>query len=181
MSKITFRADDALIEAVEALDGSKSEIMRDALRTYLETDSPTESIGHRPIEESLDEIVSRHVDEILDERLEQHGEGPGMTVHVTVDGTEAGSATVNGEAVDETASGRESTSHIEESRHTNDHDGRECASCGVDLDPDHVYCPNCGDHAARAFYCECGEELRPDWSFCPGCGRRTASAEFLEQ
>ncbi|TKX76890.1 ribbon-helix-helix protein, CopG family, partial [Halorubrum sp. SD626R] len=32
MSKITFRADDDLVERLEACDASKSEVMREALR-----------------------------------------------------------------------------------------------------------------------------------------------------
>ncbi|MFC4550564.1 MULTISPECIES: double zinc ribbon domain-containing protein [Halorussus] len=39
MSKITFRADEDLVERIEALDASKSEVMREALREYLERDS----------------------------------------------------------------------------------------------------------------------------------------------
>ena len=36
MSKITFRADDDLVERIEAHDASKSEVMREALRAYLD-------------------------------------------------------------------------------------------------------------------------------------------------
>ena len=38
MSKITFRADDELITRIEAMDASKSEVMREALRAYLGSD-----------------------------------------------------------------------------------------------------------------------------------------------
>lgn len=37
MGKITFRADDALISRLEEFDASKSEIMRDALREFIES------------------------------------------------------------------------------------------------------------------------------------------------
>ena len=39
MSKITFRADEDLVDRIEALDASKSEVMREALREYLKRDS----------------------------------------------------------------------------------------------------------------------------------------------
>nr|AAB06190.1 orf1 [Halobacterium salinarum] len=50
MSKVTFRADDDLVAAVEDLDASKSEVMRNALRAYLTThaaadDVPVESVN----------------------------------------------------------------------------------------------------------------------------------------
>lgn len=184
MSKITFRADDELVDAVEALDGSKSEIMRDALRTYLESDTRPDAVGRRPVEESLDEMVSRRVDEVLSERLEEHAVG-GSDVNVTieVEGAESATATTD-EPSQRATSGSvdlSDPSDVDGGRHTDGIGRRSCAQCGTTLESDHVYCPNCGDHAARAFYCECGEELSPDWSFCPGCGRRTASAEFLER
>jgi len=43
MSKITFRADDDLIDQLEAFDASKSEVMREALREYLGDASPSAS------------------------------------------------------------------------------------------------------------------------------------------
>ncbi|MFU8869920.1 double zinc ribbon domain-containing protein, partial [Natronococcus sp.] len=55
-----------------------------------------------------------------------------------------------------------------------------CAQCGETVDPDHVYCPNCGEKTARRLFCDCGDELRSDWSFCPGCGRRTPAADVLD-
>jgi len=39
MSKITFRADDELVDRLEACDASKSEVMREALRAHLDGDS----------------------------------------------------------------------------------------------------------------------------------------------
>ena len=40
MSKITFRADDELVERLESLELSKSEAMREALRAYLDAEEP---------------------------------------------------------------------------------------------------------------------------------------------
>jgi len=56
-----------------------------------------------------------------------------------------------------------------------------CARCGTALEPNHVYCPNCGDKTSRRVFCECGDELRSDWSFCPSCGSRTPAADVLDR
>lgn len=181
MSKITFRADDDLVDAVEELDASKSEIMRDALRTYLATDRQPDAIGRRPVEESLDELVSRRVNEALDERLdEESGDDPTVNVYLEVDGSDVRSASVDRFVDDESESGASGFSAAN-TRHQKDGvEGRTCLQCGVDLASDHVYCPNCGEHAGRATLCECGTELDPRWSFCPECGRRTVSHELLD-
>ncbi|ELY96909.1 CopG family transcriptional regulator [Natrialba chahannaoensis JCM 10990] len=92
MSKITFRADDDLVEELESLELSKSEAMRQALRSYLgydeaecktsdeahaeraATSSPTNektNIGSQ-LECLLENLVCERVDERLDERLESH-------------------------------------------------------------------------------------------------------------
>ncbi|OIB55957.1 zinc ribbon domain-containing protein [Natrialba sp. SSL1] len=93
MSKITFRADDDLVEELESLELSKSEAMRQALRSYLGHDdaerrtadearaeraaasTPTEepSLGTQ-LECMLEEFVCEHVDERLDERLESQAD-----------------------------------------------------------------------------------------------------------
>lgn len=183
MSKITFRADDDLVDAVEALDASKSEIMRNALRAYLEghAENSPEAVGHSVAEESLDQIVTRRVDELLEERLhDDHQSNHDVHVYVDVDGSDAISSTTDrspapGTADKPPASG--SSTH----RSGTEPSQQTCAQCGINLDPDHVYCPNCGEHATPTFHCECGEVLQPDWSFCPACGRRTASTEYLER
>ena len=64
MSKITFRADDELIEQLEEFDASKSEVMREALRTYLDGEASGASqngasaTGATPTEDSLDDLVA---------------------------------------------------------------------------------------------------------------------------
>lgn len=182
MSKITFRADDDLVDAVEALDRSKSEVMREALRSYLESHARPDTVGRRPVEESLDEMVARRVDEVLSDRLPGHT-GSGSDVHLTIEVAGADDARATDVDTDEavTTDAQTGGSDENEGRHTHGIGRRSCTQCGTTLEADHVYCPNCGDHVAQAFYCDCGEELSPDWSFCPGCGRRTASAEFLER
>jgi len=179
MSKITFRADDELVDAVEALDASKSEVMREALRAYLGgTTATPDAVGHSPLEESLDDIVTRRVEQVLDDRLDDVGAtGREVAIHLTVDEpTSVEDGTARAGAVGEHAS----TSDTETARPTAA-SPHQCEQCGNELDSDHVYCPNCGEHAAQAYQCECGEPLDAAWSFCPDCGRRTASVEFLER
>ena len=58
---------------------------------------------------------------------------------------------------------------------------KTCSQCGENVDPSHVYCPNCGEKTAHRVFCDCGDELRSDWAFCPSCGRRTPAADVLDQ
>ncbi|MFB6068701.1 MAG: zinc ribbon domain-containing protein [Halobacterium sp.] len=168
MSKITFRADDDLVDAVKDLDESKSEVMREALRAYLDDERvAAESSG------SVDDAVARRVDELVAERL-GGGERSARDVNVNISvepapGTRA--------SVERTAS--------EESSMDSPRDAgggrRECEQCGDELADDHVYCPNCGAKNSRRVFCECGDEIRADWAFCPHCGRRKASADALDR
>lgn len=95
MSKITFRADDDLVEELETFDTSKSEVMRQALREYLEASDTTGSesdpagrsdAGGRappssrapasgddasaPSDESLDGLVATRLDELIERRVD---------------------------------------------------------------------------------------------------------------
>lgn len=179
MSKITFRADDDLVEAVEELDASKSEIMREALRAYLEGGRPkwaAESLGRTPQTDGLDDAVAERVDAILADRLAR-GADPGraqdVNLHITVDADGA----ANAERTDEGAGASEDTPGV---AGPIGHTG-SCVRCGESLDDEHVYCPNCGEKANQRVFCECGDEVRADWSFCPHCGRRTTSADVLDR
>jgi hypothetical protein len=84
MSKITVRADDELVSRLEAMDASKSQVVREALRAYLtDVGALGEGGGERGgafIEDadggsigastgSLDEIVAERVDDRLAEQL----------------------------------------------------------------------------------------------------------------
>jgi hypothetical protein len=89
MSKITFRADDDLVERIESLDASKSEVMREALRAYL--DAPEKSNDER----SLDAVVADRVDELVNQRLaadevRMRDTGRDINVNVTLDGSGTG-------------------------------------------------------------------------------------------
>ncbi|WP_324663347.1 double zinc ribbon domain-containing protein [Haloarcula sediminis] len=205
MSKITFRADDDLVDRLEEFDASKSQVMREALRAYLDDEAESTSDADGPVTdtESIDALIADRVDALIADRLgpqTARGQPRDVNVNITLD---AGSGTVTRE---QTGSGRASdtgdegetagVSHESESRKTaadsrenaatsHEKTGSEtesaCAQCGENLAPSHVYCPNCGEKASRRVFCDCGDEIRSDWGFCPGCGRRTPAADVLDQ
>ena len=200
MSKITFRADDDLVAQLEALETSKSEAMREALRAYLE-DEVTRSNDARSDTErthagAIDDLVRDRVDERLDARLREVGLNRAstrargstsphdVTISISLDGSTDAADELD--AVDvtrarETADDeqRPAQSHEPTASQPQD-DDVQCSQCGNPLEGDHVYCPNCGEKASRRLFCECGDEIRSDWSFCPSCGRRTPAADVLE-
>lgn len=194
MSKITFRADERLIQRLEEFDASKSEVMREALREYLGNNPSDTDIGRRddtsegvdlPREtdgESLDDILAKRVDnliaervdKVVAERLETGGsfrKPQDVHVNITMD-TDSGSATVDREEE------RKTTPQDTES--SSEDEGKTCKQCGDTLSPSTVYCPNCGEKASHRVFCECGDEIRSDWAFCPSCGRRTPAADVLD-
>lgn len=177
MSKITFRADDDLVAQLEAFDASKSEVMREALRTYLE-DGDRQPSDSEPepepasAEESLDDLIVERVDAVLADRLGERRQPQPQDVNVNISLEDA---VASQSATPTTSDAEESTDTVTE-RGTE----RTCSQCGETVSDDHVYCPNCGEKAARRVFCECGDELRSDWSFCPSCGRRTAAADVLD-
>ncbi|SEW08207.1 double zinc ribbon domain-containing protein [Halobacterium jilantaiense] len=172
MSKVTFRADDDLVAAVEDLDASKSEVMREALRTYL-TESRVDAGG------SLDAMVADRVDGLVGDAAEPAGRSGGardVNINITVE-------TDDGASVDAESSGTgQRAADAGRGRQQPGGDGeRSCKQCGSSLSGEHVYCPNCGEKASHRVFCECGDEVRADWAFCPHCGRRTASADALDR
>jgi Arc/MetJ-type ribon-helix-helix transcriptional regulator len=168
MSKITFRAEDDLVERVERLDASKSEVMREALRAYLDEHEPARG-GRESQEATLDELVAERVDAMLAERTTTGG-GQDLDLTISLEGVE-GAGRVGRSAASDAADVEAPAS---------DAGTHACGQCGTDLADDHVYCPNCGEKASRRVFCDCGDELRSDWAFCPGCGRRTPAADVLD-
>ncbi|WP_265108389.1 double zinc ribbon domain-containing protein [Halosolutus halophilus] len=174
MSKITFRADDDLVDELETLDASKSEVMREALRAYL-TDAEQRE-GNQNADEGvrqdgtgpIDDLIRERVDTLLSERVGERPPREPQDVNVSI--------TLDGNAADRNTDVSQSTGVPAEPA---DRD-RRCSQCGEDVDADHVYCPNCGEKASRRSFCECGDELRSDWAFCPSCGRRTPAADVLD-
>ena len=175
MSKVTFRADDDLVAAVEDLDASKSEVMREALRAYL-AENRVEAGG------SLDAVVADRVDELVGDAIgglpERRERARDVNVNITVE-TDDG-ATVDAEPAG-AAAGSPTAADAGRRQQPDVGDARSCNQCGSSLSGDHVYCPNCGEKASHRVFCECGDEVRADWAFCPHCGRRTASADALDR
>lgn len=187
MSKITFRADDELIEQLEEFDQSKSEVMREALRAYLEDAAPADSPAHTsstPTSDgdgSIDDLIAERVDAIIGDRLNgafTPQQPQDVNVNITLDGATAAEEAVSADdrktAVDEPADVSDTPETPTEQRKT-------CNQCGEELSPEHVHCPNCGEKASRRVFCDCGDEVRSDWAYCPGCGRRTPAADVLDQ
>ena len=170
MSKITFRAADDLVERLEAFDASKSEVMREALRTYLDGAEREE-----PPNGSSDRLEALLVEHAFASR-----EPPAINVNVTVDGDSAEpDVSVDREAA-ERKTDSDTADDAAESRNAGD--GRNaCSQCGEEMAAGHVYCPNCGEKGAHRVFCDCGDELRSDWAFCPSCGRRTPAADVLDR
>jgi len=163
MSKITFRADDALVERLDGLDASKSEVMREALREFLDRQPGVSSATQG--ESSIgDDPVAERVDELLTERL---GEEIARDVNVNIALDTPGDATVEG------ITGSESGGSTADAGH--------CTQCGHDVDESHAYCPNCGGELQAAPKCECGQEISDDWAFCPGCGRRSPASDVFDR
>ena len=198
MSKITFRADDDLVEQIEALDASKSEVMREALREYLDAEADAEP-APRETEESvntasegtsLDGVLEARVDELVTERLAARERRPrDRAQDINVNVTLESDAPVRAADADAARERRavDATTHsepvrAEPSQTASDARGEtDCGQCGETLSDDHVYCPNCGEKAARRLFCDCGDEIRSDWGFCPSCGRRTPAADVFDQ
>ena len=175
MGKITFRADDDLVEVIEAFDASKSEVMREALRSYLEShraDAPGSSRQPRPAADgrpSIDDLIADRVDDAVDRRLAESSPSD-VTVTVSLDQRKTGTERLERQEIPDEQTALEGDST----------DDRECKQCGETLADDHVYCPNCGEKTANRLFCECGDEVRSDWAFCPSCGRRTPAADVLD-
>ena len=193
MSKITFRADDDLVEQLEACDASKSEVMREALRSHLggDTADPSDASDETidaAITDRLDDLIADRLDAALEARLGGTSgfspaaytpENPGeINVNVTIDapGADESDAHVTRETTENTdAHTRKTPSDPAPQTREN-----ACGGCGENVPADHVYCPNCGEKQSHRAFCECGDELRTDWAFCPGCGRRTPAADVLK-
>jgi len=180
MSKMTFRADDELIEQLEGFDSSKSEVMRRALREYLEghpkADVNTAETDENTDSDSIDALLAERIDAMIEERLGRstpRRPPRDVNVNITLDSDSDADTAVEQDAR-KTDAGEAS-----DTRDTADEERKTCGQCGENLDGEHVYCPNCGEKVSHRVFCECGDELRSDWAFCPSCGRRTTAADVL--
>jgi len=188
MSKITFRADDDLIRQLEEFDASKSEVMREALRAYLDENSDRAAATNGTTGDSIDDVIADRVDEIIADRLDgayTPRQPQDVNVNITLDGEyaangadEAGGSHNRGADVSHTTPDRKTSGDNGENAPAEER--KTCSQCGENVAANHVYCPNCGEKASRRVFCECGDEIRSDWGFCPSCGRRTPAADVLD-
>ncbi|WP_435335006.1 double zinc ribbon domain-containing protein [Haloarchaeobius sp. TZWWS8] len=191
MSKITVRADDELVGRLEAREESKSQLVREALRAYLDGETASASGPATTRGEAratpLDDLVADRVDQLIEDRLDdlvadrvdEHLARRQQDVNVTVslDGAATSDTSRTGTS-DAASDGRRAPQRRDVPR--TEPEETCCTQCGDALDDGHVYCPNCGEKASRRAFCECGDEVRSDWAFCPGCGRRTPAADVLD-
>ncbi|MFO7832899.1 MAG: zinc ribbon domain-containing protein [Halohasta sp.] len=175
MSKITFRADEKLVGRLEGLEASKSEVMREALRRYLDGGErePGASDSRSTDGTTIDELVTERLDQLVANRTAEPPRrtppATELTVNVSVEGTTADDVSVD---TDREANARKTNAEADQAM--------SCSQCGESVDENHVYCPNCGEKNSHRLFCECGDEIRSDWRFCPGCGRRTPAADVLD-
>jgi hypothetical protein len=180
MSKITFRADDDLIEQLEGFDGSKSEVMREALRTYLDHKTAEREGRNGSVNNDVNADTGHHSAD--GQNHTRTSVARKVTVNIVLD-DESGAVYANKQEATTASTSNESDTAVsaEISRKTSDNDQTpECNSCGKALTDGHAYCPNCGEKTTHRAFCECGDEIQSDWAFCPGCGRRTPTADVLE-
>lgn len=178
MSKITFRADDDLISKLEEIDASKSEIMREALRLYLDRGTPLDDddSSNTREERTFDQFVGERVDDHITERVNDIFTLSGIqdiNVNITLDDEQY----TQRDSEQSSTEGSETHTTVADSA---EEEHEQCTQCGERLSESHVYCPNCGEKANHRVFCECGDEIRSDWSFCPSCGRRTPAADVLD-
>lgn len=181
MSKITFRADDDLVEQLEACDASKSEVMREALRTHLDgavgddadASDATDATVDAALADRIDDLIADRLDAALDDRLGGRsaaspaaytpGNAGDINVNVTLDAPSADKddASVTREATaDADAQTRKTPTDPDVQTREN-----ACGGCGENVPTDHVYCPNCGEKQSHRAFCDCGDELRPTGRF----------------
>ena len=204
MSKITFRADDDLVEELEALEASKSEAMREALRAYLadegtatasgqsgrDADRPSDSGG----ETAIDDIVRKHVDDLLTERLGElerererrtrtHANAP-QDVNVSISLEEAGARRVDA------SDRRVRTRRGDDRARATDVDGDPVghgqghgrghardSEPGLETDRGH---DADRDRTAERACGQCGEHVDDEHVYCPNCGEKVSRRLFCE-
>jgi hypothetical protein len=185
MSKITFRADEELVERLEAFDASKSEVMRDALRAYLDDAEANDGGGDDTggsADAGVDAALAERVDELIAERLDEHldrrgrreyGRAPAPTqapaparaqdvnVNVTLDGVAA-------EVSDETEVSDDVVDAADEP--TPDQESRKTAAANADD----------GEPEARNTCNQCGENMDSGHVYCPNCGEKANHRVFCD-
>lgn len=188
MSKITFRADEELVERLERFDASKSEVMREALRAYLDEHEPgrAEATSEEP---TLDALVAERLDVMLDDRLDATAGGAGdETLNLTIS-LEGAGPTVrevhhqpgrNTRETSQPPAYDASDARACESLHS-DREARNLRERGVERPPEGPVQPSDERPSDGNRDCgQCGESLAADHVYCPNCGEKSSNRVFCE-
>jgi RNA polymerase subunit RPABC4/transcription elongation factor Spt4 len=185
MSKITFRADDDLVAAVDDLEASKSEVMRDALRAYLHDVGEVDAVAA-----SISDTVTERVDDLVEHQLgAQQASDRDVNVRITLEA---------GEGVRADAGQPERGRGPAEESGRQHSGGRGGAGQGGERDPrqdpgreavhgagrGHGHDPRNerkrpGEQTGTACT-KCGETVSPDHVYCPNCGEKATRRLFCE-
>lgn len=196
MSKVTFRADDDLVDRLESLEVSKSEAMREALRLYLDTvgrdadPSPSDTPDG-----SIDEALCSLIDARIDRRLaaerrhpaverrhptgsrphtharEQYYTEPSspVTINLTIDGRD-------GIAIDEGVEGT-----VDETVENRPPTAESSADRPSDEDPSVAAADRKTADARPSHQCnQCGEPIDREHVYCPNCGEKASRRLFCD-
>ncbi|MFC6787312.1 double zinc ribbon domain-containing protein [Halobaculum halobium] len=200
MSKITFRADADLVDRLEELEGSKSEVMREALREYLDAtearsddavdaDGGGRTASGTDARSSLDDALAARVDELVTARLDaefgERSRGPGGSAdrsHVfgALNAAEDRVPSVNltvtvdgGGATVEGPTGAEQPRVPEADRAmtANERSGSEASPASETGAASDTESRSCA---------QCGGDVSDDHVFCPNCGEKATRRLFCE-
>ncbi|WP_440763894.1 double zinc ribbon domain-containing protein [Natronorubrum sp. DTA7] len=189
MSKITFRADDDLVEQLERLDVSKSEAMREALRAYLDGSTGADrgaeraSIGEPESTGAIDDLIRTRVDELLADRLHEYGLDETRRQESRARGRNAGDVTISVSLEDDRRLPEQSArddQRIRTDTHArgDDHAGRSDGTerpAREDADE-----PRSLEDEPVSQCNQCGEHVDDDHVYCPNCGEKTSRRLFCD-
>lgn len=186
MSKITFRADEELVGRLEEFDASKSEVLRDALREYLDRHGDQVSLheltGESGTSGSLDELVAARIDALVEKRLER-GVGQDLNLTINLEGGGVSTETVEPKPAsedDRKAESIDGATAETEAGHPDDSDASYEVSHTVrgGKTPSDDEAP---DPDSEGQTCtQCGDLLEPTHVYCPNCGEKNSHRVFCE-
>jgi predicted transcriptional regulator len=207
MSKITFRADEELVERIEARDASKSEIMREALREYLDReDSSRASADARATSAERERDVREYDAHAATPRQSDVGTRQPAGVANEKRGTASALDAVLADRVDELVSQRldawearrrdraseraqdvnvnvtlESDAPVPGADADASADANRTARPSDEASDDATARQPTGQDASSETTCgQCGEGLSDDHVYCPNCGEKASRRVFCE-
>ena len=186
-SKITFRVSDDLLERVDDIEESRSEIMREALRSYLEGPSPEatreepegktqtqkQGHGHTTLDGVLRAMIRETVNDVVDEAVEKRLRGRERdNVNVTVNVPDTQTAEADGRQ----ASDQGTREPRGKERGTGRGQGQGTRDAPTSDTPEAAGTTNDDTKACH----QCGEEVADEHVHCPNCGAKTSQRLFCD-